>query len=164
LHSFARLLKHSFVIKLNYYNAIKHFLKKMLLETINFLMKQLYVIIYNLLRAVFIAFIKSDALVVAKYIQPSKQAVKAICIAAVVKPTYKKNIASSKHCFLWAAHVPPFSLNKLSLTKIVQTLNLKTLTNVIYLKNNLIPIERLIYDKASNTTNHYKPKPRLVYC
>jgi len=135
----------------------------MLKETLIFILKQLFTAAYIVAKFVFNALLKWVKLLVAKNAYPSKHIVKAISFKTIGMPTYKKNTASNKQPALRGIHIPPFSLNKLSLTNKTQTLNFKTLTNVIYLKINTILIENLIYYKASNITTRYKPKPKLVY-
>jgi len=135
----------------------------MLKETLIFMLKQLFTTAYIVVKFVFNALLKWVKLLVTKNAHPSKHIVKAISFKTIEKPTYKKNTASNKQPKLWAANAPPFSLNKLNLTNKTQTLNFKTLTNVIHLKINTILIGKLIYYKASNITTRYKPKPKLMY-
>jgi len=135
----------------------------MLKETLILILKQLFTTEYIVVKFVFNALLKWVKLLVTENADRSKRIVKAISFKTIEKPTYKKNTASNKQPILWGIHTPPFSLNKLSLTNKTQTLNFKTLTNVIHLKINTILIGKLIYYKASNITICYKPKPKLVY-
>jgi len=135
----------------------------MLKETLILILKQLFTTAYIVAKFVFNALLKRVKLLVTKNAYPSKHIVKAISFETIEKPTYKKNTASNKQPILWATNAPPYSLNKLNLTNKTQTLNFKTLTNVIHLKINTILIGKLIYYKASNITTRYKPKPKLMY-
>jgi len=136
----------------------------MLKETLIFVLKQLFMLVYSVCKPVFNTFFKWGTLAVTKNTHPSKHILKAISFINIVKPTFKKNTVRTVGFIAVNKNVPQSDLNKLSLTKKIQALSFKTPTNGMQLKGSILNNIRFINYKANNITSHYKPKPKLVYC